>query len=502
MKHLYRPLSLLIALLMLALTACTPAPTLPENDTPTPPATDTTDDTPTSTPESDDTPESEQTPSLPPEQNENEEPLGVVEKMSNEEITDVVEDHPARLLGFSENERYAILRRYLDNKRQDMAPTAVIPDMRISLYDIYCVGSEEDHFGYRLYYMPSLTHDTVPGETEYLVLEYSVSGTLIGTSVLIADEEPTLPATPADYFAVNNSLERLNIILKNTRSQDPMAYLREAWADDYLGTRDGVDYYITSRKTTRDGMDIYNIRGLQRTIEDWPIVKIASGSATDVKIKEGVLPISASTPAVVAAQPEADRLSYMQALAAEEGFHFTPTPISLRQRAANYWGSHLIGSEADRDYFALQPITDRDRYNGTQVEALVLIYAPDGSIKDVQLTQMSAAPYGDAQTLVQIILSQYQHYVSGMKNDAHLLWINSYAQALGYRGTQARTLIREALSEYYDHTEEPRFYNAVDFFLLPVEGGEPIQLWIEYDYINDRIDRIRIGEFILDDVQI
>ena len=494
MKHCYRYLCLILASLMLTLTACTAAPLPPEDDATPPPLTNTTNDTPPKAPEN--APSQEQE----PPQGKEEDTRSAAEKMTDEEIDDLINSLPALLARYGDTDRLAILRRYIDKQLQDKASTAVLSDMSVDLYFSFWVGSEEDRFGFRNYYLLSSHQTPAPGEPEYLVLNYNVSGKLIGTTVQYADEELTLPATAPDYFAVNSSLERLNILLEKLAPNDPMGYLREVWAKEYIGTRDGIDYYITTPKETKDGLEMYNIRGLQRTMQHSPLVKIAPGSGTDVTIKEGVLPIAASTPAVVAAQPEAQRLAYLQALANEDGFYFSPTNLTLRQRTAEFWGSHMIGAEVDRDYFALQPITDRDRYNGTQLDALVIIFHDDGSVKDVQLTQMSAAPYGDAQTLKDVILRDYPHYVPGMINDVHLLWLKCYTQALGYRGTQARTLIREALSDYYGRTEEPTSYTAVDYFMMPGEG-EAIPLWIEYNYFLDRIERIRVGKFVLHDIQ-
>ncbi len=500
MKHPYRKLSFFLAFLMLALTACTPTPSLRDDQGALPPSEGTTDDTSTATPET--KPEPGQTPEQNLTQNGTEDTRSAVEKMTDQEIDDLVNDHPGLLARYSDTERMAILRRYIDKQLENKAPTAVLSDMSFDPYFAFCVGSEEDRFGFRNYYLLSSHQTPTPGEPKYLVLEYSVTGKLIGTTVLLAEEELTLPDSSNAYFAVNNSLERLNIILEEIAPTDPLGYLREAWADDYLGTRDGVDYYVTHRLGTKDGLEVYDIMGLQRTMEQSPLVKRAPATGGQVKTKAGVLPIAATTPATVAAQSEERRLMYLQDLAAEQGyFAFSPS-MTLRQRAACYWGSFMIGAEADRDYYALQPITDRDRYNGTQVDALVVVYHDDGSVADVQLTQMSTAPYGDAQTLADVILAQSPYYSSNTRNDAYLLWLESFTQVLGYDGTSARTLIREALGAYYDRTEEPRSYTAVDFFLLPgVEGEDPVQLWIEYNYTFDRMERIRIGKFILNDVE-
>ncbi len=500
MKHSSQKVFALLIAVLLLLTSCSTA-TLPQASEHTPDAkADQPFDTPPSAPaEPEPEPEPEPTPTTPstpssPQETAQKDTKLPVSRMTDEYISALLCQGPSALLGYSDEDRLTILRRgaAIELSKRPQSPQR---DSSAILFP-YEYHASSDNYSYHVYFYMTKEKTAAPGEPEYLMVQYNMLGKLTGSAILYADEPLTLPSSAVAYFADGNSLDRLNQLLISLNLKDPMAYLREIWATDLLGSHGGVDYYRTRDKKIQGDRESYGLVGLRRAVSAPAVVERVPGTGGHVSVKTGTLPLVVTTPATVAAQPQ--MLSYLQALSEESGYFMYHH--NARDAFADYWQSHMIGAEADRDYYSLAPITDNERYKGTQVDALVILYAPDGAVADIELTTVSAAPIGSAQTLREALMRHITLYERIHVNYSG--WLNSFAAVMGYPGTHARELIHEALSEYYVRSQENSVHSVVDFYSLPGENGAELPFWVEYSYYSDRIERVRVGEFRLSDIQI
>lgn len=326
---------------------------------------------------------------------------------------------------------------------------------------------------YRQLYFDAYDPNVAPSEGDaprLLQITLGDGGDVIGTAFITQGIAPTVPENAAQWLALED-LDREKYLYRAIKllypDDAPFYKLRTLWADDYLGYKNGVDYYLTGEKTNDQVLSkIVGIRTASSRIE------IALRGAYDASA--GLPPVELLNVADAAAWGDDAAKNLV-----------TLFPKNTRTRLCALWKDHLIDFALDRDVYSIGDASAFDKLNNRTIDVLTVIYHEDDTIADVIVESRGAAPTVSHQTVLDLYLHKGASITA---SDLSLC-----GEMMGYTDYRLCLLLREVLSEYYVGTETLHRRLTIDRFRLPDATPDEPTLWIEYLAGNNM--RIGVGEY-------